>query len=155
MDGLDPDDREGQQRISSMGPVDPQIEFSSHLRHCSKRLQPHRVSGPIIKDQLYGRIAYSYRDTDGQFKNKFTGSDDSGNNWEETAVRGRMIWEPSDKLTVDAIASYREVKGGAINFNAVFALDQAAAGTGITEFAEDVNDHNFKYINNVEGKNIE
>ena len=36
------------------------------------------VSGPIIQDQLYGRIAFSYRDTDGQFKNKFTGDDDTG-----------------------------------------------------------------------------
>jgi iron complex outermembrane receptor protein len=30
------------------------------------------VSGPIVKDQLYGRIAFSYRDTDGQFDNKRT-----------------------------------------------------------------------------------
>jgi len=111
------------------------------------------VSGPLIADKLYGRLTGFYGETDGQFENKFTGDDDSVNNWEETAVRGRLIWEPSDKLTVDAIASYREVKGGAINFNAVFALDQAAAGTGIPEFAEDVNDHNFKYINNVPGKN--
>jgi iron complex outermembrane receptor protein len=111
------------------------------------------VSGPLIDGQLFGRLTGFYGETDGPDKNDFTGSDDTVSNWEETAVRGRMIWEPSDKLTVDAIASYRKVKGGAINFNAVFALDQAAAGSGIPEFAEDVNDHNFKYISNVQGKN--
>ena len=104
------------------------------------------ISGPLIEDKLLGRLAMSYRDTDGQFDNKFTGDDDKVNYSEETAVRGRMIWEPSEDPTIDAIASYRDVDGGAINFNAIFALDQAAAGSGIPEFAEDVNDHNFKYI---------
>ena len=111
------------------------------------------VSGPIIDDQLYGRISLSYRDTDGQFENKFTGDDDTGNNLEETNVRGRMIWEPSENLTLDAIASYRDVEAGAINFNAVFALDQAAANFDNPALAADVNDHNFKYINNAEGEN--
>jgi len=111
------------------------------------------VSGPIIKDQLYGRIAFSYRDTDGQFDNKFTGEDDTGNNLEEKNVRGRMIWEPTEQLTLDATASYRDVEAGAINFNAVFALPSAAAGFGVPELAEDANDHNFRYINNITGEN--
>ena len=42
---------------------------------------------------------------------------------------------------------------GAINFNAVFALDKAAANFGNPALAEDVNDHNFKYIFNVPGEN--
>ena len=111
------------------------------------------VSGPIIQDQLYGRVSVSYRDTDGQFENKYTGDDDVINNIEETNVRGRMIWEPSERLTLDATASYRDVDAGAINFNAVFALDQAAGFTGIPEFYENVNDHNFKYIFNTPGEN--
>jgi iron complex outermembrane receptor protein len=64
-----------------------------------------------------------------------------------------MIWEPSEQLTLDATASYRDVDAGAINFNAVFSLQDAAAGSGIPEFAEDANDHNFRYINNVKGEN--
>mgnify|MGYP001819552925 FL=1 len=111
------------------------------------------VSGPIVKDQLYGRIAFSYRDTDGQFDNKFTGDDDTGNNLEEKNIRGRMIWEPSENLTLDATASYRDVEAGAINFNAIIALDQAAEFTGDASLYEDVNDHNFRYINNVKGEN--
>ena len=111
------------------------------------------LSGPLIRDKLFGRLAFSYRDTDGQFDNKFTGDDDAVNYLEEKNVRGRMIWEPSENLSLDATASYRDVEGGAINYNAVFAFDQAAAGTGIAEFYEDVNDHNFKYIFNTPGEN--
>jgi iron complex outermembrane receptor protein len=111
------------------------------------------VSGPLIKDKLFGRIAFSYRETDGQFDNRFTGDDDAVNNFEETNVRGRLIWEPSEQLSIDATASYRDVDAGAINFNAVTALFQAAAGTGIKEFAEDANDHNFRYFFNVPGEN--
>ena len=111
------------------------------------------VSGPIIQDKLFGRLAVSYRDTDGQYDNKFTGDDDTGNYLEEKNIRGRMIWEPTDRLSLDATASYRDVEAGAINFNAIFALDQAAGFTGVPEFAEDVNDHNFRYVNNVKGEN--
>jgi iron complex outermembrane recepter protein len=111
------------------------------------------VSGPIIKDQLYGRVAVSYRDTDGQFRNRFSGDSDVINNLEETNIRGRLIWEPSERLTLDATASYRDVDAGAINFNAIFALDQAAAGFNNPALAEDVNDHQFRYIFNVPGEN--
>ncbi len=111
------------------------------------------VSGPLIADQLYGRLTMFYGESDGQFKNKFTGENDKVNYWEETAVRGRVIWEPSDRLTVDMIGSYREVKGGAINFNAVFALPGAADFLGNPDLYGDVNDHNFEYIFNVPGEN--
>jgi iron complex outermembrane receptor protein len=111
------------------------------------------VSGPIIANKLFGRLAVSYRDTDGQFDNKFTGDDDSGNYLEETNWRGRLIWEPTEQLTLDATASYRDVEAGAINFNAVYALPAAAEFNGVPELAEDANDHNFRYINNIDGEN--
>ena len=111
------------------------------------------VSGPLIADQLYGRLTAFYGKSDGQFDNDFTGDSDKVNYSEETAVRGRLIWEPTDRLTMDAIASYRQVKGGAINFNAVFALPGAAEFLGNPDLYGDVNDHNFKYIFNVPGEN--
>ncbi len=111
------------------------------------------VSGPLIDDQLYGRLSMFYGESDGQFDNELTGDNDSVNYWEEQAVRGRLIWEPTDKWTVDAISSYREVKGGAINFNAVFALPGAAEFLGNPDLYGDVNDHNFEYIFNVPGEN--
>ncbi|NIV18418.1 MAG: TonB-dependent receptor, partial [Woeseiaceae bacterium] len=47
---------------------------------------------------------------------------------------------------------YSEVEGGAINFNAVFAIPAFAAGFGPTFFA-DVNDHDFIFSFNVPGEN--
>ena len=111
------------------------------------------ISGPIIKDQLYGRAAVNYRSSDGSFDNDYTGYNKDVNPLEETDARGRLIWEPSERLSVDMVGSYRDVKGGAINFNAVFALPGAAEALGNPSLNEDVNDHNFKYIFNVPGEN--
>jgi len=111
------------------------------------------VSGPLIDGELYGRLDGFYGKSDGQFKNTFTGDDDKVNYSEEEAVRGRLIWEPNERLSVDAIASYREVKGGAINFNVVFALPVAAEVVGNPDLYLDVNDQNFEYIFNVPSEN--
>jgi iron complex outermembrane receptor protein len=111
------------------------------------------LSGPLVKDELYGRISSNYRETDGQYDNKFTGEDDAINNIKETDVRGRLIWEPTERLSLDAQASYRDVEAGAINFNATFALPIAADFIGNPDLYKDVNDTNFKYIFNVPGEN--
>jgi iron complex outermembrane receptor protein len=111
------------------------------------------VSGPLIDNKLYGRLAGSYRKTDGQFDNDFTGEDDVINDIEEKDIRGRLIWEPNDRLTVDMQGSYRDVDAGAINFNATFGLAAAADFIGNPDLFKDVNDTDFKYIFNVPGEN--
>ena len=140
--------------INTKRPTDEfEAEVKGTLGDDDLRKGQAMVSGPLIADQLYGRLTMFYGESDGQFKNKFTGENDKVNYWEETAVRGRVIWEPSDRLSVDLIGSYREVKGGAINFNAVFALPGAADFLGNPDLYGDVNDHNFQYIFNVPGEN--
>jgi iron complex outermembrane receptor protein len=111
------------------------------------------VSGPLIDNKLYGRLAGSYRETDGQFDNDYSGKDDVINNIEEKDIRGRLIWEPTDRLSIDMQASYRDVDAGAINFNATFGLDFAADFLGNPALYKDVNDTDFKYIFNVPGEN--
>ena len=110
------------------------------------------LSGPIIEDKLLARAAFSYRDTDGQFENDFTGDDDVINYLEEKNARARIIWEPNDRLSVDTQLSYRDVEGGAINFNATFALPVAAEFVN-ADLYKDVNDTDFKFIFNVPGEN--
>jgi iron complex outermembrane receptor protein len=111
------------------------------------------VSGPLVENKLFGRLAFNYRETDGQFTNELTGGDDEVNYHKEQGIRGRLIWEASDRLTFDTQASYRDVEGGAINFNAVFALPGAAEFTGFPELYKDVNDHDFRYAFNTPGEN--
>ena len=110
------------------------------------------LSGPIVEDKLLARVAVAYRDTDGQFDNDFTGDDDAVNYHEETTARARIIWEPTDRLSVDTQLSYRDVEGGAINFNATFALPVAAEFVN-PDLYKDVNDTNFKFIFNTPGEN--
>jgi iron complex outermembrane receptor protein len=111
------------------------------------------LSGPLIEDKLTGRVAVSYRDTDGQFDNDLTGDDDAVNYMEDISARARLIWEPNDRLSVDTQMSYRDVEGGAINFNATFGLPVAADFIGNPDLYKDVNDTDFKFVFNTPGEN--
>ncbi len=109
-------------------------------------------SGPIT-DNLAGRIAFSLREDDGQFENSWTGDDDVVDYFEDQSLRGRLIWDATEDLTFDVQASYSDVESGAINFNAIFALPDAAANFGNPDLYKDVNDHDFRFIFNVPGEN--
>jgi iron complex outermembrane receptor protein len=111
------------------------------------------ISGALVDDKVLGRLSVSRRETDGSYKNTFTGAS-SVDFLEDTTVRGRLIWDVNDALSLDMRAGVSEVSGGAINFNAVFALPAFANdfGLGPTFFA-DVNEHEFIFANNVPGEN--
>ena len=106
-----------------------------------------------LADGVLGRVSVSQRETDGHYSNSFTGAN-SVDFMEDTTVRGRLIWDVNEELSLDFRAGMSEVSGGAINFNAVFALPAFANdfGLGPTFFA-DVNDQEFIFSNNVPGEN--
>ena len=110
------------------------------------------VSGPLT-DNLAGRLAFSLRKDDGQFENEFSDKDDVVDFFEDQSIRGRLIWDATERLSFDLQAAYSEVEAGAINFNAVFALPGAAANFGSPDLYKDVNDHDFRFIFNVPGEN--
>ncbi len=109
-------------------------------------------SGPL-GDNALGSLTFHNRDDEGQFKNEFSGEDDVIDFIEETNARGRIVWNPTDDLTIDAILGFRDVDAGAINFNAVFALPDAATNFGDPALYQDVNDHDFRFYFNVPGEN--
>lgn len=110
------------------------------------------VSGPL-GDSVRASLSLMARDYDGQFKNEFSGKDDVIDFTEERNIRARMVWDVSDRLTLDAVLSFRDVEAGAINFNAVFALTDAATNFGDPALFKDVNDHDFSFYFNVPGEN--
>ena len=61
------------------------------------------ISGPLVEDELYGRLAVSYSDSDGVRPNITTG--DKSDSRESISARGRLIWEASDNFEVDLRAS--------------------------------------------------
>ena len=108
------------------------------------------LSGGLAEGVL-GRVSVSQRETDGHYSNVLTGAS-SVDFLEDTTVRGRVIWDVNEELSLDFRGGMSEVSGGAINFNAVFAIPAFAAGFGPT-FFKDVNEHEFIFSNNVPGEN--
>jgi len=109
-----------------------------------------RMSGPL-GDTVRASLAVSNRQFDGVYSNIYENAGSGVDYLEDTTVRGRIIIEPNDRLTLDVRAGFSEVEGGAINFNAVFAIP-AFNAIG-TNFFADVNDHDFTFAFNVPGEN--
>ena len=111
------------------------------------------VSGALIEDKLTASLTGYYRDTDGFYKNEFTGEDDAVDYLEDRGVRARMIWNVNDSTTIDFRGASSKAEGGAINFNAVFAIPAFVPFLGSETFFADVNDHDFTFGFNVPGEN--
>jgi len=110
------------------------------------------LSGPV-GDSAAGRIAVSTRETDGFYTNSFDGGNETVDYLEDTSARGRLVWNVSDDLELDFRAGYTDVSGGAINFNAVFAIPAFEAAFGSPAFFADPNDLDFNFTFNVPGEN--
>ncbi len=111
------------------------------------------LSGPLIEDELAASLTAYYRTTDGHYENVFSGQDDVVDYLEEKGLRGRMVWDISDSFSLDFRGATRKVEGGAINFNAVFAIPAFVPFLGSDAFFADVNEHDFTFGFNVPGEN--
>lgn len=74
------------------------------------------ISGPI-SDTLRFRLSGSYRDTDGYIPNTFLGED--ADPLEDISLRGKLLWTPTDQLTVDLRASMSLLRTQALYYNIV------------------------------------
>jgi iron complex outermembrane recepter protein len=90
-----------------------------------------------------------YRETDGFYENSFRDCDDCVDYFKEYGVTPRLVMPMGDDGELDVKAKYSKLEAGAINFNATFALPIFAQFIGNPDFFEDVNDHEFNYINNI------
>jgi len=74
------------------------------------------LGGPIgSSDTWKFQLSGSYFDTDGHIRNPYLGED--ADPFEDLSLRGRLIWEPNDRLTADFRASMSRVKTQALYFN--------------------------------------
>jgi iron complex outermembrane receptor protein len=116
------------------------------------------IGGPAT-ETLKWSLTGDYRDSNGFYANKAPdpafpaqyypdpGCDDCVDYFQDWNVAGRLIWEPSENMSVDTKLRYGEVDAGAITFNSVFHLG-ALAGVG-PGFYENVNDHEFGFNPNI------
>lgn len=115
-----------------------------------------RVNGIVsggLSENVRGRFTASYNSIDGHYENIFSGRDDVVDFLEDTTVKGRIIWDVSEDLSLDIRAGVSMVEGGAINFNAVFALPSFVNAFNQANYNANVNDHDFTFAFNVPGEN--
>jgi len=117
------------------------------------------IAGPLGSD-VAGRLTVTSRKTDGFLENVYL-NDDVVNDYEETAVSGRIVFDPTDTLSIDTKIRYSEVSAASIAFNAAFELPffvgalEGVTGFGVDNTAAsiDVNDFEWVYSPNVDPEN--
>lgn len=117
------------------------------------------IAGPLAEN-VAGRLTVDHRTTDGFLENEFF-NDDVVNNFEETGISARLVFDPSDTLSIDTKLRYSEVEAAAIAFNAAFqlpffvgALDGLQAfGVDPEAASIDVNDFDWVFSPNVDPDN--
>ncbi|MGD2128612.1 MAG: TonB-dependent receptor [Lysobacterales bacterium] len=139
--------------VNTLKPTDEvHVKAKAGLGNNSSYNASALVSGPLGDNVAASLTAYT-RSTDGFYTNVFTGADDAVDYLEDSGARGRLIWEVNDDFSLDFRAGAKKVKGGAINFNAVFAIPAFVDFLGSPTFFADVNDHDFTFAFNVPGEN--
>lgn len=96
----------------------------------NERLVEGSLNGPIIADRLYGRISTRFIDRDGYLENITRRTEDDP--FEDSTVRGRLIWEATDNLAADlrVNVSRHDGRGVGFQFQAVDIGPDGITGTG-------------------------
>ncbi len=134
---------------------EPTEELTARVKIGAGNIGQQRIAGSVSggNSTVRASLSGSYREHDGHFTNIFTGADDAVDYMQDQTIRGRVIFTPNDNLKVDVRGGFSEVEGGAINFNAGFAIPAFEAAFGSANFNADVNDVPFRYAFNVPGEN--
>jgi len=134
---------------------EPEEGLSGRIKVGAGNVGQQRIAGTIGggNSTVRASLSGSYRQTDGFFSNVFTGQDDVVDYMEDTTARARVIITPNDNLKLDIRAGASEVSGGAINFNAAFAIPAFEAAFGSPAFYQDVNTAPIRFAFNVPGEN--
>lgn len=78
------------------------------------------VSGPIVKDVLMIRLSATHKSSDGLIKNDFRGDNVDFTDHDD-ALRGRLLFTPTEALKIDLRGEYADFKGGSNSYAAVFS----------------------------------
>lgn len=111
------------------------------------------IAGPLIENELFFRLSGDYRTSDGFYRNSFQNDRAIVDSYEGFNVNGRLLYEPTDALSLDTKFRYGEVDANSIAFNATFHLPVFAEAFGSPAAFEDVNDHPFVFQPNIVSDN--
>ena len=111
------------------------------------------LSGPFSNGAKW-KVAADYRKTNGFYHNIFVNQNnvDDFKGWD---VNGRLLFNVGESGTLDVKGHYGKVSGASITFNAAFALPgfTFAPLPNAALFWEDVNKHDFQFVNNIDPSN--
>ena len=102
------------------------------------------VSGPLT-DTLGFTIAGAFKDTDGPFSSIITG--EKVHRFQSFNGRARLVWEPTDRLSVDFKVGGHSSKGGGSAYNAQIA----GSGIGGLPGGLDANFAEMDFVSNIAG----
>ena len=74
--------------------------------------------GGGLTDTVSGRVAVLYQNRDDFIDNDFTGNSDALGGFEEQAIKGALLWEPTEDLSMLLGSHYRDLDGTAAVFRA-------------------------------------
>lgn len=111
------------------------------------------LSGPIVRDKLFFRVSGSVLNRSGYFFNNTL--QERVDPYKEVTARARLIWNATDRLTVDFRYDYGKIDGYAINFNAqanIYTPFLSANPTGVFKLGGgvDINNASQPYFTNVQ-----
>jgi len=121
----------------------PTEEFEASLRTSYEpEYDQYSVEGVIsggIAENLYGRLAVKQAESDGYIENTLTGRD--GPSKVETVVRGTLVWEPTDDLSITTkYEAARHDVGGEAN-----VVDQSGGWDALFSIADPSYDGSDEY----------
>ncbi len=73
------------------------------------------ISGPLVKDVLFGRLGVSYVNRDGYFDNIYLNKKQDP--FRDSTEQGLLKWVPTDKFSADLRLNYSKTDGGALNYH--------------------------------------
>ncbi len=123
----------------------------------STNLVKFSTSGAAANGNTYYRISGDWRESDGFYRNSFQNNAPIVDAYEGFNINGRVIWQPSDALSVDFKLRVGEVDASSITFNSTFNLPVFGAvppefGGNPAAF-QDVNDFDFQFHPNIVSDN--
>lgn len=111
------------------------------------------TSGAFVEDELFFRFSGDWRKSDGYYRNSLQNNAPIVDANEGYNLKGRLVWEQNENLTVDMKIRYGEVDASAITFNSTFNLPVFAEALSAPAAFQDVNDFDFLFQPNIVSDN--
>ena len=112
------------------------------------------ISGPITPGVLYGRLSGMYQHRNNWITNDFTGQRDATGGYDQMAIRGQLLWTPTDNFSALVNFHHMHLNGSPQIFRAniiVPGTDEIVPGFQRDHIAQDAEPRSFQHVNTTGG----